>query len=354
MKLFGKLFENRKNIKKRLEGTQEGIMVFIHSPREHSFAEQAKQKSYIKSVVNGVCHDVNVSDANIIQLLIDWIKNPEPIEAFGKLLAQIDVKFPVKLKDLSGEYHNIFTCETSDGKILNITIIFGDGWDRCDQIQVECDGKASLYTYSSTRIDLALESITVVKGDAKLYNFYCEFFCHRKLTLPNNYEFVLEVDEPKPKNDKHVRVLQNAEAIENYILNIASNPISSFYALYQDIKKLYQFDNATIKAMKCFKMSLSKKVDNKTSEITGAVVINNGQLQEYAETQNGVTVYWSKDGNWMYKTLNTLVSFDQKLKKSTVSIICEPGSETDDVNIGSIAKLAEAAVKNAFDSIIIP
>jgi len=354
MKLLENLFKGVGNVKRRLGGSQEKITVYIYSPRQHTLKEQVKHKAYVKSIIAGACSDVHVRDKEIIQLIIDWIKNPEPVKVFAKLLTQIDVKLPVTLKDLTGEYKYTFNCETNDGKTLNITLKFGDGMDSCDEIQVECDGKTSVYTYWSSKITLSLESITVIKDDAELYNFYCNYFCHRSLILPGDYQFKLEVEEPQPRNDNHILVLQNAEAVENYILSLASTPITSFYTVYERIKECYQFDNDVIKTMKYFRMLLTKKNDNKITEITGALVLNYGQLEEYAETKDGITVFWSKNGNWMYKSLNTLVSFDHKLQKSTVSIICEPGSKTLDVNIGSIAKLAEATVKRTIATIIIP
>ena len=354
MKLLEILSKGVESLNKRLGGAQEKITVYMYNPREHSVEDVIQHLAYAQSIIAGSYPDVQVSDKEIIQLIIDWIKNPEPVKVFAELLTHIDVKLPVTLKDLTSEYNYAFNCETNDGKTLNITLKFGDLFDSCDEIQVECDGTTSVYNYSSNRIGLTLDRSIVIKNDVKLYNYYSIFSCHRLLTLPDNYEFKLEVDEPRPRNDNQVLVLQNAEAVENYIFNLASTPITSFYTVYERIKECYQFNNDVIKTMKYFRMSLTKKIDDEITEITGALVINYGQLQEYAETKDGVTVFWSKNGNWMYKTLNTLVSFDHKLQKTTVSIICEPGAETIDVNIGSIAKLAEAAVKETIATIIIP
>lgn len=280
------------------------------------------------------------------------IRNPEPVKIFAELLTQIDVKLPVTLKNLTGEYNYTFNCETNDGKMLNITLKFGDGWDSPDEMQIEYKGKTSIYTYSSNRIKLTLETKTILKDDVKLYNFYCDFFCHRILTLPDNYEFKLEVNEEPQSNNTQFHVLQNAEAVENYILSLASTPIYSFYTVYERIKECYQLDNDLIKKMKYFKMVLSQKNNDKTSKITRAFVIYYGQLQEYTETQNGVTIYWSRNGDWKYQTPNILVSFDQKSQKPTVSIICEP--EVIVVNISSIIELIETTVRKTIDTIIIP
>ena len=126
-------------------------------------SEKNIEKQFKKTPLN-----VSVREKNIIQLISDWIKNPEPIEVFGKLLNQIDVKFPIKLKDLVDGYHNTFTCETGDDKIIYITLIFGDGWDRCYEMHVECDGKIYCYSYFFNNINLHLESITLVKNDVKI------------------------------------------------------------------------------------------------------------------------------------------------------------------------------------------
>jgi hypothetical protein len=109
-----------------------------------------------------------------------------------------------------------------------------------------------------------------------------------------------------------------------------------------------------MKAIGCFKLVLSKKIDDKTAEITDALIICHGELRELVQTKDDIRMHWSKNGDWSYKTSNTLVSFDKDTKKTTVSIICEPETTEKDINIASIAYHAESAIKDVIDNIVIP
>lgn len=354
MNLFQNLFNLGKHAFKKNRFAEEKVQVYIYDPRYRSLTDKIKDKAYAKSIISGACKDVKVCDEEIVQLIIDWIKNPKPIEALTKLLAERNVQMPITLRDFTYEDNYQFTCDSNDGKTFYITLVFGDGWDFSDEMRISYCNKTETYYYNPNKLLLKLQSITIMQDDLKLYSYYSEYFCHRKLTLPEKYEFTLEIDEPEPRDANYVKVLQNIDEIDNYILNLKVSDLSSLPDIYEQIKKLYGFDSDLIRSIESFSMMLTKKNSDGLDEIISEIVMKNGKIKEYVETINDVTIHWQDTGNWSYKMPTTSVMYNKAIDKTNVLLSLDKDIKNDTIDIGSISRLANQAVSYTMEHLNIP
>ncbi|MCX8074070.1 MAG: hypothetical protein N2749_00585 [Clostridia bacterium] len=357
MIIFSKLFEickkKLKSVKETTEVRTEAVKVYFCDVRTNRKLSESEQQVYITSIISSINPDVHVTDAEIVQLIIDWTKNGEPIKSLMELLRQIDVKFPIKLSELSGKHNETFTCKTADGKELKISLYFGDFFEDFDELHVELCGKTSRYNYFIDKLKLKLQSTHIEREGVKLSSYYCEYFCHRTLTMSDGSEIILNVDEPELENEKNIQVLNNAEAIEEFLLSMVITPKISFYECYQKIKELYQFSNETMKLINVFKFCISKKINEKYSYIQDSIVLNKGVLQQYANTIFGETTLWNMDGTWSYR-LNGEYSILGNSDEAVVTFVIKKGQKTNGTNVSDLVNEAKREVVESVEYLIVP
>ena len=323
------------------------ITVYFCDLRVNNELSKIEQRSYIRSIICDSNSDVIVRDESIVQLIIDWTKNVDPVNALTKILKQINVKFPIKLSELSGEHNETFMCETADNKIMEVSLYFSHFFERCDEIHVKYDDKTVRYIYSVKNVELKLQSKRIERDGIKLLSYYSEYFCNRTLILPDERKIVLDVKEPESGNEENIQVLYNADAIEEYLLNFAVTPNILFYECYKKIKdELYQFSDETMKLISEFRFEISKKVNEKKSDILDAIVLNNGMLQQYVRTISGETILWNRNGTWSYRLENEYnILCDNN--PALVSFVSENDQEPCNAN-----NLIHAARREVFKSVM--
>lgn len=204
--------------------------------------------------------NVKISDSDIEKLVINWTGMKEQsINVFCKLLQSIGIITPITLSNFNDE-DNSFDCITADGKTLSLALryrMYGDT-DDFSQIIVKERELCSYYNYHTwyKNIHLELQSTVIKRNNSRLHNYYCEFFCNRDLTLPDDYYVTVSVDEPEPRNKNNIRVLNSKLSIENYLLSLTF-PCTA-QDIYDKVMELYGFDDSIISKIPFIKVSVEK------------------------------------------------------------------------------------------------
>lgn len=205
-------------------------------------------------------NNVKISDSNLQKLVINWTgKKEQSIDFFCKLLQSIGIVTPITLSNFNDE-DNSFDCITDDGKTLSLALryrMYGDTNDFSQLIAKEGE-LCSYYNYHawSKNVHLELQSTVIERNNSRLDNYYCEFFCKRYLTLPDDYYVTVNVYEPEPRNKNSIRVLNSKLSIENYLLSLTF-PCTA-QDIYEKLMELYGFDDSIISKIEFIKVSVEK------------------------------------------------------------------------------------------------
>lgn len=217
----------------------ENITNFICKLKANKEMEKPKLEKYTKSVIEGKYSDVIVKDEEIVNLISDWTKNGEPINAFRKILKQIGVQFPITLRKKGYVLKNEFFCETADKRPLVISLYF------CRlSIDITEYTKTSCYSYSAQEVSVQLKSTTFSHRGIKVYSYYDGNTCYRNMVLRSGDKLEIEVFKDCPKGQNNIVLSQKVnDKVDLYLLSIAELPISSFNTWSKRIKEIYEFTN---------------------------------------------------------------------------------------------------------------
>lgn len=269
--------------------------------------------------------NVKISDSDLRKLVIDWTgKEEQSIDVFCKLLQSIDIVAPVTLRNFNAEEHS-FDCITDDNKTLSLTLYYGN-IDDFSQLIVKEGKLYSCYNYLNCRenIHLELQHKAIERNNSSLYNFYSRFFCHRNLTLPDDYYVSIDVDEPEPRNDKNVRVLDSKQSIENYLLGLTF-PCTA-QDIYEKVMELYGFDDSIISKIQSIRVSVEKilsknmhgNADKKRT--MSAIFMKYGKIYQYVINEGDVAYSIAESGNWFYTTPYAHYSFSADTNRISATI----------------------------------
>lgn len=279
--------------------------------------------------------NVKNSDSDIRNLVINWTgKKEQSIDVFYKLLQSIGIVTPVKLSNFNDK-ENSFDCVTDDGKTLSLALWYGS-FDDFSQLIVKEGELCSHYNYHdwSENVHLELQSTVIERNNSRLYNYYCEFFCNRNLTLPGDYYVTVDVYEPEPRNENSVRVLDSKLSIENYLLGLTF-PCTA-QDIYEKVMELYGFDDSIVPTIQSIKVSVEKilskdKRGNADKKRTmSAIIMKYGKVYQYAINEDNVAYSIAENGNWFYATPYARYSFSADTNHISVTI------ESDETTVCAI------------------
>ena len=270
--------------------------------------------------------NVKISDSDIRNLVINWTgKKEQSIDVFGKLLQSIGILTPVKLGNFNDK-ENSFDCITDDGKTLSLALEYGGLDVSFPQVIVKEGELCSHYNYDkwSENIHLELQFTVIERNNSRLFNYYCEFFCDRKLTLPSDYYITVDVYEPEPCNKNRVRVLDSKLSIENYLLRLTF-PCTA-QDIYEKVMELYGFDDSIVPTIQSIKVSVEKilskdkrgNVDRKRT--MSAIIMKYGKVYQYTINEGDVVYSIAENGDWFYATPYACYSFSADTNYISVTI----------------------------------
>lgn len=280
--------------------------------------------------------NVKISDSDLRKLVINWTgKKEQSIDVFCKLLQSIGIVTPVKLSNFNDK-ENSFDCITDDGKTLSLALWFGN-WDDLSQLVVTEGELCSYYNYhdGSENVHLELQSTVIKRDNRGLYNYYCEFFCNRGVTLLDDYYVTVDVYEPEPRNENNVRILESKQSIENYLLGLTF-PCTA-QDIYEKVMELYGFDNDIVTTIKSIKVSVEKilskdKNGNADKKRTmSAIFMNYGKVYQYVINEDEVAYSIAKNGDWFYATPYARYNFSSETNRISVTI------EADETEVCAIS-----------------
>lgn len=302
-----------------------------------------KQRKYIKSVINGKYAEVKVSDESIVRLIINLTRNGDPINAFTKILKQIGVKFPIKLRGLTGLHEDTFTCETADSKELSILM-------EDTTLSVTENGKTSYYNYLSDKVYLNIYKRVLVneKGEIKTEYHNCSNrLIGKTLSLSNEYELFIRITE---HSNEEVLTEKISDQIDSYLLSIVEDPISSFNIWYEMIKEICGVSDM-IKTFPYFNMQVIKRRDSESAKILYRIRIEDGVLKSYVSTQGNKEMTWDSEKWWSFKENDDYkVSCKDGLIK--VTFFVNEGRETTNVDFSNLIKTSKDTVLKEREKVI--
>ena len=269
--------------------------------------------------------NVKISDSDLRKLVINWTgKKEQSIDVFCKLLQSIDIVTPVTLSNFNAKKSS-FDCIADDGKTLSLTLWSGC-FDALPQLIAKEENLCSYYNYlnCSENVHLELHSKIIERNNSSLYNFYSKFFCHRELTLPGDYYVSIDVDEPEPRSNDSVRVLDSKLSIENYLLGLTF-PCTA-QDIYEKVMELYGFDDSIVHTIQSIKVSvekiLSKDRYGKADKMRtmSAIFMKYGKVYQYAINEDDVAYSIAENGNWFYTTPYAHYSFSADTNRISAAI----------------------------------
>lgn len=269
--------------------------------------------------------NVKISDSDLRKLVINWTgKKEQSIDVFCKLLQSIDIVTPVTLSNFNAKKSS-FDCIADDGKTLSLTL-----WSGCfDALPQLIAKEGNLYSYynylnCSENVHLELQSKIIERNNSSLYNYYSKLFCHRKLTLPGDYYVSIDVDEPEPRSNDSIRVLDSKLSIENYLLGLTF-PCTA-QDIYEKVMELYGFDDSIVHTIQSITVSVEKilskdKYGNADKKRTmSAIFMEYGKVYQYIINEDDVTYSISENGNWFYTTPYAHYSFSADTNRISATI----------------------------------
>lgn len=269
--------------------------------------------------------NVKISDSDLRKLVINWTgKKEQSIDVFCKLLQSIGIVTPVILHNFNDK-ENSFDCITNDGKTLSLALWYGN-LDDFPQLIAKDGELCSHYNYHdwSENVHMELQSTVIERNNSRLYNYYCEFFCSRNLTLPGDYNVTVNVYEPKPRNENSIRVLDSKISIENYLLGLTF-PCTA-QDIYEKVMELYGFDDSIVPTIESIKVSVEKilskdKRGNADKKRTmSAIFMEYGKVCQYVINEDDVAYSIAENGDWFYATPYAHYSFSADTNRISVTI----------------------------------
>ena len=307
-------------------------MEVIMNTAERNFEKRNKEN------VTDVASEVTVNNSgksekvicDTIQLkekISKWMQNEGwRFEDFVTFVELIGIKTPIRLSELSEE-NNSFKCITAHKEII-MSIQFGDFSEIFSELWITNGEETKKYAINTnmekgkTVPEIRLQGRTFIRNGKELYNYYCEFFCHRLLKLDENHIVEIMFYEPsKSKKKNEIFVLRNCAKIEEYLLGV--DDFLNMEKVYNKLIEFLDFSEENIlNSEKILLAYYEKNKDEKAKKIKSKILIEKGIRQEYAITEDRETFHICKDGSWYY------------LYDNNIQIVYY--GENDDCNVFSI------------------
>ena len=302
-----------------------------HQNKEkRKFATKKKQKAILEASSKDSQNKIYCDTKELRELIVEWTGRERwEFEHFADFLEQVGVKTPVKLSEFNNEKRS-FKCVTALNSEVLISLIFGDGWDYCSEIHVTEGEETRKYqsNYNANKgksvPEAKLQGRDINRNGKKLSNYYCQFFCNRKLNLDSTHTLEIEIYEPSQEGEKNeISVLRNCSAIENYLLGLDVSLVVS--NVYYEVMKLLAFSEVDISNSCKILFSYTEKVDGK-ERILGKILRTNGVMKEYAVSEKGETFHVFDNGDWRYFYNGMRISYIEEKKNYDFTIT---GAEDD-------------------------
>ena len=118
------------------------------------------------------------------------------------------------------------------------------------------------------------------------------------MKLDETHTLKIEIDEPCKYDAKsEVFVLRNCANIEEYLLGLDNS--LNVAQVYDKLIELLRFSKEDISNSEKILITYIETVD-KEERTRSKILINKGEMQEYAVIENGETFHVFKDGDWKY------------------------------------------------------
>ena len=264
--------------------------------------KEVTSEATINSLKNA---DAVVCDtAELKDLITKWTQNEGwKFADFATFVELTGVKTPIKLSEWDEENHS-FKCSTALNKEVTMAIYFGDWIDFCSELWVT-DGEETRRYITNTNVEkgktipkVTLQGRTIIRDGKELSSYYCEYFCHRTLKLDETHTLKIEIDEPCKYDEKsEVFVLRNCANIEEYLLGLDNS--LNVAQVYDKLIELLSFSKEDISNSEKILIAYVETVD-KEERTRSKILINKGEMQEYAVLENGETFHVFKNGDWKY------------------------------------------------------
>lgn len=253
---------------------------------------------------------LNLADAvacdtvELKELITRWTQNEGwEFGDFATFVELTGVKTPIKLSELDEKKHS-FKCVTALNTEVTISIRFGDGIEFCSEIRITEGEETRRYVTNSNHVQgmtipkVTLEGRSITRDGKVLSSFYCKYFCHRTLQVDETHTLKIEIDEPYKYDEKsEIFVLRNCANIEEYLLGLDNSLNVS--QVYDKLIELLGFSKEDISNSEKILITYVEKVDEE-ERTRSKILINRGEMQEYAILKDGETFHVFKDGDWKY------------------------------------------------------
>lgn len=266
------------------------------------------------------------------------IQDFEVQEYFSKLLNDIGVKTPVNI--YWGTRRNVsdLECATKKGEKIKIQFCPKEELKPFPTVCVTHDNETREYAIVKGREpgqdipEVALKSKTI-KGDGR--NLVFRLDREWTLELPEGYSLKVYIQSEDPKKDT-----QTSTEIEEYLLKL-DNPLDVLQ-IYKDVIQLFNFSEEDIKSSNEILIHylknddvVGRKVITKRVKTLAKVLIINGEMQEYAVTEDGETFHVFRNGMWKYSSKNMEITY---LVKHDVKITDETINSIDSIDLLEVSK----------------
>lgn len=284
---------------------------------------------------------------NLRNFIKTWMHHTHwAFEDFAVFAELIGAKTPVKLSDFNSS-NNSFTCVSSIGKKLGITLHFGDWIDTSSSIHVTEGNEVKIFEINTGWNETPEVSLTgriVTQGSKKLSCHYDNYSCRRYLNLDDIHSLEIKFSEPETSNDnsEHI-ILRNHMTVEDYLLSLDTNLVVS--EVYEKLVKFMHLSKQDIDS--CQSIFIKYKENCKAGKplVLSTISLKYGKMQEYAVLENGETFHVFEDGSWSYLSDCLKISFSINSGHYTFSIesrkLYTPITDADQVIAYAKEKISE-------------
>lgn len=271
----------------------------------------ARNKENLKEVTSEATTDslknadaVVCDTAELKDLITKWTQNEGwKFAHFATFVELTGVKTPIKLSEWDEEKQS-FKCTTALNTEVTMSISFGVGCIFSSELWVTDGEETRRYITNSndekgkTTPKVTLLGSTIIKDGKELNSKYSKYFCNRILKLDETHTLKIEIDEPCKYDIKsEILVLRNYANIEKYLVGLDNS--LNVAQVYDKLIELLSFSKEDISNSEKILITYVETVD-KEERTRSKILINKGEMQEYAVIENGETFHVFKDGDWKY------------------------------------------------------
>ena len=250
------------------------------------------------------------------------------LECLEDIIQKIGIKMPVKLRETAetGVYF-ISNDEVKQAIVFSvgvygpkICIVHEDETGRAERRIYQLNKRED----EDTELIVNFEERKILKNNVSLENYYSDFFVNRKLQIGKSYFLEINIDEPdKYEPKEEILVRRNSKKIEEYLLNLGLENNEKFLAdakeIYKKIIEMLDFSDELVLKCEDIKIIYGKNVEHREIMLSGFSV-KNGELQEYAEMQDGVTYHVYKNRDWETYSSGCDIKYTKETKKYQVTV----------------------------------